>query len=35
MRVLNNEESVYAKIFGETTLQDILDNPVTKLKLRR
>lgn len=35
MRVLNNEESVYAKIFGGTTFQNILDNPVTKLKLQK
>ena len=27
MRVLNNEELVYAEIFGGTTLQNILDNP--------
>lgn len=27
MRVLNDEELVYAEIFGGTTLQNILDNP--------
>lgn len=27
MRVLNNEELVYAEIFGGTTFQNILDNP--------
>ena len=27
MRVLNNEELVYAEIFGRTTLQNILNNP--------
>lgn len=27
MRVLNNEELVYAEIFGGTLLQNILNNP--------